>query len=698
MNVVASTRHGARPRTNSSPTTALNSARSSWRSTQGDGRKTQAYSSKRMRGLPSSQCDNAKPKCTACVTRDSECRHSETESRQFKRKYQQLKDQRTAQEELFDLLQSMPEKDAVNIFHRIRSGANAEAVVQHIQEVGLVMELSNVPEASSRYHFPYIDSIPPRLQDSVYFQSRIFGAIDAAKQSARSSEDDAFSRQSSYAKPMLAAKMVESSLEDARISSWTNVSSNDRLLRSLLDGYFIHQYPKQFFFHKGYFLEDMIARGHEFCSPLLMNAVLAKACFTNTAKASSQLFANRTRFWDPDSLAYRFLAEAKRLWELEDREPRLTTIQAGCLINATMNDFGHDEPGFAYTRKALSLAQAMGLFAAPRGMDAKTEHAKTFTAWALASWLSLQGYYYFKPPCLLDVPVRGLPDVNRSPNWYSEISLRYQSDQKVFPMGFGHGMKALCELRVIQNEIGMMCFNRSATSRKMPWGAALHIQAKMEAWYEALPASLKPHSIFHPSHLVLHCEYHSMLMTLFKTQISATDDTTESLTNQQRNDAQNIITQSAIHLESILRIYYLRHSFEVYDTMLIIFLTHLANTILFSIEKLEQGPSDVSTETSKSLLATLVLCFKGLHDQSKNAYIASLVLAVMKDRLSDDVRNAVGRHATHDDADSESESVDESSTEQAKPIISELVLPGTNLNEEPHGWRLASLLDGARRS
>jgi len=93
--------------------------------------------------------------------------------------------------------------------------------------------------------------------------------------------------------------------------------------------------------------------------------------------------------------------------------------------------------------------------------------------------------------------------VDDSPDWYGEISLRYDADQQAFPTGFGYGMKALCELRNIQNEIGMMCFSRSAASKKMPWGAALHIQAKMEAWYDALPIALQPRSIFHPSHLIL---------------------------------------------------------------------------------------------------------------------------------------------------------------------------------------------------
>jgi hypothetical protein len=103
---------------------------------------------------------------------------------------------------------------------------------------------------------------------------------------------------------------------------------------------------------------------------------------------------------------------------------------------------------------------------------------------------------------MLDIPVHLLPDPEASA-WYSDITLRYPADQQSYLMGFGHGMRALSELRVIQNEIAVMCFSRLGTSKKMPWGAALHIQTKLEAWYEALPVQLQPQSLVYPPHLVL---------------------------------------------------------------------------------------------------------------------------------------------------------------------------------------------------
>ncbi|KAK4662408.1 hypothetical protein QC763_0087930 [Podospora pseudopauciseta] len=87
---------------------------------------------------------------------------------------------------------------------------------------------------------------------------------------------------------------------------------------------------------KDCFLQDM-AHGPSrrgCCSSFLVNAVLANASY-----------------WSPHNLAYQFMAEAKRLWELESDTPRLTTIQAAMLMNVNTNMNAMDEIGFNYTKR-----------------------------------------------------------------------------------------------------------------------------------------------------------------------------------------------------------------------------------------------------------------------------------------------------------------------------------------------------------
>ena len=131
--------------------------------------------------------------------------------------------------------------------------------------------------------------------------------------------------------------------------------------------------------------------------------------------------------------------------------------------------------------------------------------------------------------------------------------------------------------------------------------------------------------------------------------------------------------------------------------MLTIFLAYLASITLEPLRQIEQDPNSVPNESNESLLSTLILCLRGLQDQSKNAYIAGLLLAAMRERLSTEIRNVVGRYIAHEEPDSDHESTEDSSTEQSQPNIAELVLPGTNLNEDPKAWRLANLMGEAWR-
>jgi hypothetical protein len=146
-----------------------------------------------------------------------------------------------------------------------------------------------------------------------------------------------------------------------------------------------------------------------------------------------------------------------------------------------------------------------------------------------------------------------------------------------------------------------------------------------------------------------------------------------------------------MQLESIIRIYYLRHSFEVYDFMLIIFLAHLANITLHFFDRFERDPTIAPVGANESMHSTLVLCLKGLHDQSRNFYIPGVLLAIMKKRISADVRNSIGQALTSEDLDSDTDSTDEWIAGQSQRIVSELVLPGVRFNEDPKPWRLANM-------
>jgi hypothetical protein len=95
----------------------------------------------------------------------------------------------------------------------------------------------------------------------------------------------------------------------------------------------------------------------------------------------------RAEYWNPQTLGYRFMAEAKRLWELEATEPRITTVQAGILFTVFHNLCGLDEIGAAYRIQAIALYHKLRLFDNTIGGESlRIERGRAFTAWAMYNW------------------------------------------------------------------------------------------------------------------------------------------------------------------------------------------------------------------------------------------------------------------------------------------------------------------------
>lgn len=176
---------------------------------------------------------------------------------------------------------------------------------------------------------------------------------------------------------------------------------------------------------------------------------------------------------------------------------------------------------------------------------------------------------------------------------------------------------------------------------------------------------------------------------LFDAQLSPLENDGSPLTESQISTAKDITMQATAQLESLLRIYYLRHGFEAYDSMLLVHLVHLANVTLTRLAQIERQPElrEPAHEETETLRSTLILCLKGLHDQSRNFYLSGVVFDVMKNRLSPENQSLVGQFVTSKDPDAVDRAMDRS-----QRIISDYVIPVVNLNESPGPGRLANMV------
>jgi len=201
-----------------------------------------------------------------------------------KRKYDALRAQNEAYAELLALIQTRPDNESLEILRRIRMGADVESILRHVRDGDLFVQLSVQPETRLRYTLPYMDSMPAFLlvPDNPYLTTPLYETTfkpPSPSPDALAVGDIGTSKYlDPYMKPSHAAEVVEPILDHVYARQWTSITCDDGLFRRLIAVYLSHQHATFFWFNKDLFLEDLAARRTQFCSSLLVNAILAAAC------------------------------------------------------------------------------------------------------------------------------------------------------------------------------------------------------------------------------------------------------------------------------------------------------------------------------------------------------------------------------------------------------------------------------------
>ncbi|KAF5260972.1 hypothetical protein FOXYS1_8349 [Fusarium oxysporum] len=403
--------------------------------------------------------------------------------------------------------------------------------------------------------------------------------------------------------------MVEPRLDHIDARKWTCIIDDNSLLRKLLETYFMTEYTFYAAFQKNYFLEDMAAGRSKYCSSLLVHAVLASACHGYSK------MSHRSQFWNPRTLGYQFLAEARRLWELEIGNARLTTIQAAIVLSLVHDANGSDEVGRSYLTQAVAAAHAMHLFSTPtKNSDDLEYYARAFTAWALFGLQAVHSFHVFKAP-LLSMP----PSIQLSTedDCYGDFGLRYPSAKGPVSVNYANTFRTLSEFRVIINDVAAVFFSGFKNTPDTIVDRIKGFCIRLDSWYRNLSPGLKPTEILFPWQLKLHMHYYNLIVYLLETLRMTT---APALVD---DSVQKALSDAKIKMETLLRLYYLRHGFESYDIFIIILLAFIG----FMHAKTLDNSKMVDLESRKS---TVVLVVKGLGDQSNNCYLARVVFRLLK--------------------------------------------------------------------
>ncbi|KAK8094150.1 hypothetical protein PG997_000835 [Apiospora hydei] len=574
-----------------------------------------------------SKCTAERPRCAICVERQTPCEYktlpTETHLTAQKRRLTDLQAKCEAYEDLYTILRSRQGPDADIVLRRIRAGDDVAAIVKTMQAGDLLLQLRLRAPDRFRYEFPYIREMPPDLDGDTWSNPYLGSTLHqkalihpSPRQSPAVDLETIMSDESQrmFLVPYHTAEMADPKLESADIAKWTAVTPDNLLLRRLLKIYFIFEFPFHPFFHKDLFLDDLLSGDLRFCSPLLVNAVLA-AAWCGFFHGNSE-FKSRAAYWHPDNMGYRFLAEAKRLLELDQGSPKITTVQAAAILNSVCIINGIDELGWPFLLKSLSLARQLDLFVHSRESSRLWQIVAGTTAWSLFNWQAAVCYHNFRPPLVDEPPTCPLPNPDAEPDYYGDVRVKFPGSDTATSISNGAVFRAISEFREIMNEVAQKSFKEPQSSSYITLNDAYGAYGKLQTWYQRLPEALTPDRIALPSHLKLHMHFHILLVGLFEPYTHI-----EPASNHPAPEL--IVAKSKACFETLVRIYYLRHGFESYDTTLLQFLPMLAFGTLSDLRDADK--KDLDSEKRKSLISTLVLCAKGIWEQGRNYYGAEAV-------------------------------------------------------------------------
>ncbi|KAM0340761.1 hypothetical protein ACHAPU_010352 [Fusarium lateritium] len=295
-------------------------------------------------------------------------------------------------------------------------------------------------------------------------------------------------------------------------ASWTVITNDSTLVQHLLTLYFCWEYPTFASLSKEHFLHDFQDTRNRYCSPILVNALLALGCRFSTHPMS------RANPNDPYTSGDHFFKEALRLLAQETDHHTLTTIQALGIMSIREASCGRDSESWYYAGQSIRLAIEMGLH---RIMDEGDEdelavQAATFWgAFALDHAWSLATGSLPQCSCFPHLPPKPtiIGDIEAS-LWvpYTDDGAPLQRSCQQ-PSNVRSVYKCFCELSELVHQSLYILHSpgKPLTAREL-----LSMYTQYLNWYDRIPEVLRLGHNFTPAVLFAHMYYHFAILLLFR--------------------------------------------------------------------------------------------------------------------------------------------------------------------------------------
>ncbi|CAG8072268.1 unnamed protein product [Penicillium salamii] len=296
---------------------------------------------------------------------------------------------------------------------------------------------------------------------------------------------------------------------------WTNVTDDDDLVSHLVSLYMTWDYPFYAFFDRKTFLENM-EKGNlnsDFCSPFLVNALLANAC------DYSQYAEVYTIAGDTNTKGAAFLAEAEGYMRTHFFErgggTRLATLQATLLLYERYSVLGNEDFGYTMLHRAIEMAEQLGIVNSDqlslRSHQLSEDMIRSIqrTAWGIFQIDTIVHTNFLKPSRVREVSVPRLPrEENGHEDWAP-----YPISSHSQPSFMNQYFDEACNLSYIARDISRSV--QIADETKVSLNQVKQdVYNRLCQWETDLPEIFDPKGHPAPHILLLRMRYHALMINL----------------------------------------------------------------------------------------------------------------------------------------------------------------------------------------
>ncbi|KAM3465603.1 hypothetical protein MY5147_004790 [Beauveria neobassiana] len=394
-------------------------------------------------------CNRARPVCARCTRLNVECEYAstspeETRSMALKRRIDELQQQLSEHADILQHLRTLPETDAMSVVRRLRLTPNASRVLSSLRggahtgarlserrtsrgmspptESDAEFELSVLHTSVYPALLPLdiasvdIDSVFPSADPVASPRSRLpsktpslEGVLPVTPKIAPAPPSPL--RGSSQRRNRLIAgpppdrQYCDARLKRLNIAYWTSIPVSDEFAACVLSHHLVSDHPIYACVDADLFLNDLVDRKLNYCSPFLVSALLSFACQSYT-----QFDARSSDF----SVA--FLDEAQRLCRSEQRSQTTNHLAALTYLALSTGASGREEIGSSIAIECRQLAEKMNLMGVKptkelvsqlHSLPLKEMKSSAFAAWGAYAWLTLEAIFLSLEPVLTLIDIGG---------------------------------------------------------------------------------------------------------------------------------------------------------------------------------------------------------------------------------------------------------------------------------------------------